>query len=395
MRTGREAGPDNRHEDVNMNPLLQLRQLGQSLWVDDIRRVWLADGTVRRWIDEDGIAGITSNPAIFEKAISGGDEYREAIARLARQGVTAMQAYETLALEDVRAAADLFAPLHTQSGGQDGFVSLEVSPLLADDTQGTVREARRLWQAFDRPNAMIKVPATAAGLPAIRQLIAEGINVNITLIFGLPRYEAVVDAFLAGLEQRRDSGLSVQVASVASFFISRIDTAVDARLDALATPEAQALRGTVAIASARQAYRLYKAWTGSARWQRIAAHGASPQRLLWASTSTKDPAYDELKYVETLAGPQTVNTLPPATIAAYRKRGRPAPLLESDADASQSSLRRLHEMGIDAGEISTQLEREGVRKFVEPFDRLLAALDGQLGQAGRAGHAASDTSGAP
>src|SRR5690606_17288602 len=178
-------------------------------------------------------------------------------------------------------------------------------------------------------------------------------------------------------------------------FISRIDTAVDARLDALATPEAQALRGTVAIASARQAYRLYKAWTGSARWQRIAAHGASPQRLLWASTSTKDPAYDELKYVETLAGPQTVNTLPPATIAAYRKRGRPAPLLESDADASQSSLRRLHEMGIDAGEISTQLEREGVRKFVEPFDRLLAALDGQLGQAGRAGHAASDTSGAP
>lgn len=378
-----------------MNPLLQLRQLGQSLWVDDIRRVWLADGTVRRWIDEDGIAGITSNPAIFEKAISGGDEYREAIARLARQGVTAMQAYETLALEDVRAAADLFAPLHTQSGGQDGFVSLEVSPLLADDTQGTVREARRLWQAFDRPNAMIKVPATAAGLPAIRQLIAEGINVNITLIFGLPRYEAVVDAFLAGLEQRRDSGLSVQVASVASFFISRIDTAVDARLDALATPEAQALRGTVAIASARQAYRLYKAWTGSARWQRIAAHGASPQRLLWASTSTKDPAYDELKYVETLAGPQTVNTLPPATIAAYRKRGRPAPLLESDADASQSSLRRLHEMGIDAGEISTQLEREGVRKFVEPFDRLLAALDGQLGQAGRAGHAASDTSGAP
>ena len=378
-----------------MNPLLQLRQLGQSLWVDDIRRVWLADRTVRRWIDEDGIAGITSNPAIFEKAISGGDEYREAIARLARQGVTAMQAYETLALEDVRAAADLFAPLHTQSGGQDGFVSLEVSPLLADDTQGTVREARRLWQAFDRPNAMIKVPATAAGLPAIRQLIAEGINVNITLIFGLPRYEAVVDAFLAGLEQRRDSGLSVQVASVASFFISRIDTAVDARLDALATPEAQALRGTVAIASARQAYRLYKAWTGSARWQRIAAHGASPQRLLWASTSTKDPAYDELKYVETLAGPQTVNTLPPATIAAYRKRGRPAPLLESDADASQSSLRRLHEMGIDAGEISTQLEREGVRKFVEPFDRLLAALDGQLGQAGRAGHAASDTSGAP
>lgn len=359
-----------------MNPLLQLRRLGQSLWVDDIRRVWLADGTVRRWIDDDGIAGITSNPAIFEKSISGGDEYREAVARLAAQGVAAMQVYEALALEDVRAAADLFAPVHRQSSGQDGFVSLEVSPLLADDTSGTVSEARRLWQAFDRPNAMIKVPATAAGLPAIRQLIADGINVNVTLIFGLRRYAEVVEAFLAGLEQRLDRDLPVSVASVASFFISRIDTEVDARLDALATPAARALRGDVAIASARLAYEMFQHWTAEARWRRLAARGALPQRLLWASTSTKDPAYDALKYVEALAGAQTVNTLPRATLEAYRMRGQPTVRLLDDLDMARSCLRQLHELGIDPEVVATQLEREGVRKFVEPFDRLIAALGG-------------------
>jgi len=361
------------------NPLRELHRLGQSLWVDDIRRAWLTDGTLKGWIEADGIAGVTSNPAIFEKSISGAEEYRAAITRLGAQGSSAVQVYEELALEDVRAAAGLFGPLHRATAGRDGFVSLEVSPLLADDTTATLREARRLWQAFDRPNAMIKIPATAAGLPAISELIADGINVNVTLIFGLRRYGEVVAAFLTGLERRNARHLSVEnIASVASFFLSRIDTAIDAQLDARATPASRALRGVAATACAKLAYRMYGEWSTSERWQRIQAHGAKTQRLLWASTSTKDPAYDDLKYVEALIGPDTVNTLPPVTLEAYRDHGQPAARLAEDAEQARAQLQARLQLGIDVEAVSVSLEREGVRKFVEPFERLLAAIEGQL-----------------
>lgn len=362
-----------------MNPLLQLRAIGQSLWVDDIRRAWLTDGTVRSWIEEDGVAGMTSNPAIFEKAISAGEEYRGAVAALAARGLAPLQVYEELVLEDVRAAADVFAPVHQASGGADGFVSLEVSPLLADDTEGTLAEARRLWRALDRANTMIKVPATAAGLPAIRELIAEGINVNVTLIFGLRRYAEVAGMYVQGLERRVAQGLPVdRIASVASFFISRIDTAVDARLDALGTPQAAALRGGAAIAAARMAWRSFGEWTAAARWRELAARGAKPQRLLWASTSTKDPAYDALLYVEALAGPQTVNTLPRATLDAYRQGGRPEPRLQTGGEEAARCLQELQQLGIDMEEVAVMLERDGVHKFVEPFERLIAAIEAQL-----------------
>lgn len=362
-----------------MNPLLQLRAIGQSLWVDDIRRAWLTDGTVRSWIEEDGVAGMTSNPAIFEKAISAGEEYRGAVTALAARGLAPLQVYEELVLEDVRAAADVFAPVHQASDGADGFVSLEVSPLLADDTEGTLAEARRLWRALDRANTMIKVPATAAGLPAIRELIAEGINVNVTLIFGLRRYAEVARMYLQGLERRVAQGLPVdRIASVASFFISRIDTAVDARLDALGTPQAAALRGAAAIAAARMAWRSFGEWTAAARWRELAARGAKPQRLLWASTSTKDPAYDALLYVEALAGPQTVNTLPRATLDAYRQGGRPEPRLQTGGQEAARCLQELQQLGIDMEEVAVMLERDGVHKFVEPFERLIAAIEAQL-----------------
>jgi transaldolase len=268
--------------EAAMNPLQQLKAFGQSIWVDDIRRSWLRDGTVRRWIVEDGVAGLTSNPAIFGKAIAEDQAYRAALTDLGAQGRSPLQIYEVLALQDVQAAADLFAPLHDSSGGSDGYVSLEVSPRFADDTEASMNEARRLWRAFDRPNAMIKIPATAAGVPVIRDLIGEGINVNATLIFGLHRYGEVVDAFLGGLEQRAARGQSLQgVASVASFFLSRIDTAVDARLDALARAQARSLRGGAAIACARLAYDGFREWTAGNRWRDLAARGARPQRLLW------------------------------------------------------------------------------------------------------------------
>lgn len=361
-----------------MNPLRELKRLGQSVWMDDIRRAWLEDGTLARLIEDDGLAGLTSNPSILEKAISTGGEYDEPIRRLAQAGASAGKIYETLALEDLRAVADLLRPTYEASGGADGFASLEVSPHLADDTEATVQEARRLWRAFDRPNAMIKIPGTAAGLPAIRVLL--GVNVNVTLLFGLARYREVVDSFLGGLEQRARAGLPVdRIASVASFFVSRIDTLVDARLDArldsLGSAQGKALRGQAAIAAGRLAYRIYREWTASGRWQRLAALGAHPQRLLWASTSTKDPRYPDTKYVDALVGAQTVNTMPRATLDAYRDHGDPAVRVEQGLDDARALQRALSDCGIDADEVSRQLEREGVQKFVEPFERLHALLE--------------------
>ncbi|WP_129641069.1 transaldolase [Peristeroidobacter agariperforans] len=357
------------------NRLRQVHQLGQSIWLDDIRRSWLRDGHLARLISEDALAGVTSNPAIFAKAIGEGAEYNDAIAALARAGKSINDIYETLALEDVQAAADLFRQTYDSTGGGDGFVSLEVSPHLADDTQGTIAEGVRLWKAFNRPNAMIKVPGTEAGLPAITDLIAAGININVTLLFSVDRYRAVVDAYLTGLEQRVKAGQPIdKVASVASFFLSRIDTLIDAKLDTMNTYESKARRGRAAIASARLAYQYYKQWTGSDRWRALADKGAKPQRLLWASTSSKDPAYKDTMYVEALIAPNTVNTLPPATVDAFRDHGDAGVRIEDDLAEAKETVQILRNMGIELKAVSEQLEREGVKKFKEPFDALFVTL---------------------
>lgn len=364
-----------------VNRLRQVHQLGQSIWLDDIRRSWLRDGHLARLIAEDALAGVTSNPAIFAKSISEGAEYNEAIARLAKAGRSINDIYETLALEDVQAAADLFRQTYEASAGTDGFVSLEVSPHLADDTAGTVAEGLRLWQAFNRPNAMIKVPGTEAGLPAITELIAAGININVTLLFSVERYRTVVDAYLTGLEQRVAAGKPIdKITSVASFFLSRIDTLVDAKLDTMTTYEAKARRGRAAIASARLAYQYFKQWTNSDRWRALAEKGVKPQRLLWASTSSKDPAYKDTVYVEALIGPHTVNTLPPATVDAFRDHGDAAVRIEDELADAKETVQILRNLGIDLKAVSEQLEREGVKKFKEPFDALFVTLAKRAGQ---------------
>jgi transaldolase len=361
---------------MHENPLLKLKALGQSIWLDFIDRALLSTGKLTGLIETDGLAGLTSNPAIFEKAIGHAGQYDEAISAALGERLDTKALYEALALEDVQAAADSFAPVYAASGGADGFVSLEVSPQLADDTDATTREAKRLWAAFDRPNAMIKVPATHAGLGAISTLVAEGINVNVTLLFGIARYREVVDAFLAGLERRAVAGGPIDgQASVASFFVSRIDTLVDEKLEALDAPEARALRGQAAISAARVAYQYYKQWTASERWRRLADAGARAQRLLWASTSTKDPAYSDIKYLEALIGSATVNTVPLQTLDAYREHGHPAARLETDLLEAMALPDALARCGIDLDEVSRQLEREGVRKFVEAFEQLLASLE--------------------
>jgi len=363
------------------NPLRQVRQLGQSIWLDDIRRSWLRDGHLARLIADDALGGVTSNPAIFAKAISEGAEYNDAIASLARAGRSTSEIYETLALDDVQAAADLFRTTYDSTGGADGFVSLEVSPHLADDTQGTIEEGLRLWKAFNRPNAMIKVPATEAGLPAIAELIAAGVNINITLLFSVDRYRAVVDAYLTGLERRVQAGQPIDgIASVASFFLSRIDTLVDARLDAMNSSEAKALRGRAAIASARLAYQYYKQWSKSDRWRALAGKGAKPQRLLWASTSSKDPAYKDTMYVDALIAPNTVNTLPPSTIDAFLDHGDAVVRIEDDLAGANATVQGLRQLGIELGAVSDQLEREGVKKFKEPFDALFVKLAERAGK---------------
>lgn len=366
--------------EAQLNPLQELGRLGQSPWLDDIRRGWLADGTLARLVEEDGLAGLTSNPAIFEKAIAAGGDYDAAIRGLARAGADAGAIYEALVLEDVRDAADLLAPTYEASGGADGFVSLEVSPHHAHDTTATLEEARRLWRAFGRDNAMIKVPGTAAGLPAIRTLVAEGVNVNVTLLFHVDRYREVVECFIAGLERRREAGQPIaHVASVASFFLSRIDTLVDRSLDAIGNDEAKALRGKAAIAAARLAYAHYREWTSSERWRHLEAAGGRPQRLLWASTSTKDPAYQDTRYVEALIGPHTVNTMPFETLEAYRDHGHPEPRLERDLDAARETWKALSRLGINPREVGHRLESEGVRKFIDPFDKLHALLEKRRG----------------
>ncbi|MHB0926314.1 MAG: transaldolase [Gallionellaceae bacterium] len=360
--------------------LRRIEALDQSLWLDHIERALLLNGGLEQLIRDDGISGVTSNPAIFEKAIARHAEYDAAIALLARRGLGAQEIYETLAIEDVCRAADLLREVYETSCrrkrcGRDGYVSLEVSPQLAYDTAATVAEAKRLWNRVDRPNLMIKVPATRAGLPAIRQLIAAGINVNVTLLFGVARYREVAESYLAGLEDRLANGGALdQVASVASFFLSRIDTLVDGFLDQKNRDPARELRGQTAIACARLAYQEYQELVRSARWQALAAHGARTQRLLWASTSTKNPAYNDVMYVEALIGPDTINTLPPETLAAYRDHGNPALRLEEELNAAHALPEKLAVLGLDLDVVSDELERQGVQKFIEPYERLLVAL---------------------
>ncbi len=351
-----------------MNPLLELNSFGQSVWLDYIRRDFVTGGGLRKLIDEDGLAGMTSNPAIFEKAIGGGNEYAAALQALKAKGLGAMDLYETLAIEDIRAAADLFKPVFEATKGLDGFVSLEVSPYLARDTAGTVAEARRLWKDVARPNVMIKVPATAEGLPAIELLTSQDMNVNITLLFSRSVYEQVAQRYIAGLEHRAAEGLDIdRIASVASFFVSRIDSAADPLV-----PEA--LRGKTAIANAVLAYDSYKKIFSGTRWQNLADKGARPQRLLWASTSTKNPAYRDVMYVEELIGVNTVNTLPPATLEAFRDHGKPRASLEEDVGAARATLDAVAKH-VSLDEITDKLTDDGVKLFAEAFDKLLAAVE--------------------
>ena len=363
------------------NPLKRLGTLGQSIWLDYIRRDLMASGELRRLIDEDGLRGMTSNPSIFEKAIADSHDYDGDIRAMALGGNGADAIYETLSQRDVESAADQFRPLYDRTDGQDGYVSLEVNPHLAHDTKGTIEEARRLWAALNRPNVLIKVPATANGLPAIQQLIGEGISVNVTLLFGLPRYRQVAEAYIAGIEARAAQGEPMKhLASVASFFVSRIDALVDPLLEKLIAQGgkeadlAKRARGQVAIASAKMAYQIYKEIFASGRFRKLAARGARAQRLLWASTSTKNPDYSDVKYVEALIGPDTVDTAPLETLSAYRDHGEPEARLEQGVEEARRVLERLPELGIDIDKVTRQLEDEGVGKFNKPFDKLMETL---------------------
>ncbi|UOQ54889.1 bifunctional transaldolase/phosoglucose isomerase [Hymenobacter cellulosivorans] len=366
-----------------MNPLVDIRQFDQSIWLDFIRRKILINGELQRRITDEALRGVTSNPAIFEKAIGGSDDYDAAIRSLALQGKTTDEIYTALAVADVQHACDLFRPLYdSHDNASDGYVSLEVSPELVNDTEGTIEEGIRFWKTVNRPNVMIKVPATLEGLPAIRRLIAEGINVNVTLIFGLERYRLVAEAFIAGLEDRLQAGLPIEnIDSVASFFLSRIDVLIDPMLEKIAAEGgekgelAQSMVGEVALASAKQAYQIYKEIFAGPRWEALAAKGADTQRLLWASTGNKNPKYDDLKYVENLIGPKTVNTVPVETLDIFRAKGQPANRLEEGLDKAAEVLRRLPELGINLEEQTNFLEVDGAKKFTEPFGKLMDSIE--------------------
>jgi transaldolase len=361
------------------NPLLKLRKLGQSVWLDDIGRAMLDDGSLAGLIEADGIAGVTSNPAIFAASINKEPQYQRAIAELLPKEASNIALYEALTIEDLRRAADLFRKLYDSTRGGDGFVSMEVSPHLAYDTAGTNAEAKRLWARLERPNAMIKIPGTEPGLAAIRDTIAAGINVNVTLLFSPDRYRAVANAYFDGLEARLAAGKPIDnIASVASFFLSRIDTLVDKQIDDLASKgnaDAKKLRGTAAIASACRAYGIYEELIASPRWKALANRGARTQRLLWASTSTKDPTYSPTKYVEEIIAPDTVNTMPGETIKAYRSTGKPEPRLQPQIPGAEKIFAGLKGLGINMAAVAEQLEREGVKKFIEPFDKLQASIE--------------------
>jgi transaldolase len=358
-----------------MNPLQRLwQEHRQAVWLDFIERDLLTGGGLARLVMDDGVRGVTSNPSIFQKAIEGGEAYNEAVSTLltADSTMSTVSLYEALAIDDIQGAADILRSVWDSSDGSDGFVSLEVSPHLARDTEGTVAEAKRLWAAVDRPNLMIKVPATPEGIPAIESLISAGINVNATLMFSLVDYEAVATAYLRGLEKCADPKA---VASVASFFVSRVDTRVDAQLEEIGSTEALALRGQAAIANAKLAYRRFRELFGPEAFAPLVARGAKVQRPLWASTSTKNPAYRDVVYVEELIGADTVNTLPVVTLEGFRDHGEPRASLLEDVDAADRVFSELAALGVDLDAITSELQTEGVAAFAKAFDQLLGALE--------------------
>lgn len=363
------------------NPLIQLGEFGQSIWLDYIRRDLITSGGLKRLIEEDGLKGMTTNPSIFEKAIADSHVYDENIETLALKGQDAGSIYGTLSQSDVQNTADEFRPLYDRTDGRDGYVSLEVSPHLAYDTTGTIAEAHRLWFVLNRPNIFIKVPATANGIPAIKQLISEGINVNVTLLFGSSRYKEAAEAYISGIEARVAEGKSVKhIASVASLFVSRIDALVDPLLEKRMTQGGRAgglakqARGQIAIASAKAAYQIYNELFSGDRFAKLTEHGARAQRLLWASTGTKNPDYSDVKYMEALIGPDTVNTAPMETLDAYRDHGKPKSRIEQDVKEAHRVLELLPELGISIDNVAQQLEDEGVEKFNEQFDKLMETL---------------------
>ncbi len=360
-----------------MSKLVELEKLGQSVWFDFIRRSLITSGELQALIDK-GVRGITSNPAIFEKAIAGSNDYDEAIKELIKTEKSIGEIYESLAIEDISMAADLLRNVYDSSNCKDGYVSLEVNPHLANETEKTIAEAARLFETLNRPNVMIKVPATPAGIPAITELIGAGVNVNVTLIFGLKNYKAVAEAYLAGLEKLLASGPSVKgghpvdrVASVASFFISRVDSAVD---KALAEADAKELQGKIAVANSKIAYAEFKKIFCGPRWEQLKNKGARVQRVLWASTSAKNPDYPDTIYVDELIGPDTVNTLPPATVDSFIDHGRVAETLTREVAEARQQIAKLAELGIDLNAITQQLQEDGVVAFAEPFDALMQSI---------------------
>lgn len=364
-------------------PLQALRDAGVAVWLDDLSRELLDSGELARLTAERGVVGVTSNPTIFASALAEGSAYDAQLARLAADGLGAEEAALVLMTDDVRAACDLFADLHRTSGGLDGRVSLEVAPSLAHDTAGTVAMARRLWTTVDRPNLYIKIPATAEGLPAIAEATGLGINVNVTLIFSLDRYRGVLDAYTEGLERARAAGRDLAaIDSVASFFVSRVDTAVDARLDALGSAEAAALRGSIAIANARLAYAMFEEYTAGDRWQALAASGARVQRPLWASTGVKDKAYADTRYVDELVAPGVVNTMPGSTLEAVADHGDVTDdTVTARYDDARERLDRLAALGIDLDEVTDELEAQGVAKFEASWSELITSVSDGLGGA--------------
>jgi transaldolase len=366
---------------MRKSPIAILNDLGQSPWLDFLERDFVRSGRLSQLVQRWGLRGVTSNPAIFARAIEDSEAYDTAIHAMSLRGASALEIYEALALQDVADAADLFRPIHDESRGDDGYVSIEVSPHLAHDTDATVSEARRLWKLLARPNVLIKVPATTAGITAIQRLIGEGINVNVTLLFSIDRYRQVADAYVTGLSAALARGHRLEeIVSVASFFLSRIDVLLDPRLDAIGARgdvhgDAAALRGQVAIACAKQAYACFERIFGSRSFRRLASRGARVQRLLWASTSAKDPSYSDVKYVEPLIGPRTVSTMPLATLEAYDDHGRPQARLTDGLDRAERVLRNAESLGISLEQAGLELEDQGVAKFVEPFEELLKTIE--------------------
>ncbi len=358
------------------NKVKKIHDYGQSIWLDFIDRKIMDTGELQKLITEDGVRGVTSNPAIFEKAFSSSSDYDEDIAKLAKEGKSNDDIFYGVAVEDIKRAADLFMQVYEDKvKGADGYVSLEVSPRLALDTEGTTKQALELWKAVHKDNVMIKIPGTKQGLPAIQKCIGEGLNINVTLLFGLERYEEVTEAYISGLEERIKAGKEIEyVSSVASFFLSRIDVLVDPMLQEKGLAN---LKGEVAIASAKKAYEIYKRVFSTERWKKLEEKGAKPQRLLWASTGSKDPAFSDVKYVEALIGKDTVDTIPMDTLVAFRDHGNAENTLEEGLDTATATLEQLRTAGIDLAKITQQLEDEGIEKFNQPYDKLLAAIEKQ------------------